>query len=140
MRISGVLLFVGVAVMGLATSGCGGDCVSACEDGKECSGSQTKDVDCDKACADAEAQADKLGCRDQYDSLTDCASGEDVCEKNNTACASEASEFLSCTTDYCKSHADDSACAGGAQQAASSAAATTGGGGMGAGGMGAGGN
>src|SRR5688572_29831745 len=55
----GKMMLVPVFMLaGLATA-CGDDCVSACEDGKECAdaSAEQKAVDCDKQCEEGEKQA-----------------------------------------------------------------------------------
>jgi hypothetical protein len=92
------LTIVPMLAMALFAVGCGDDCESACEDAKECDGAtaEMKDADCEKQCEDFRKLAADAGCEDQYDDAWSCASGEDVCEEDNDACAAEAKAFSDC--------------------------------------------
>jgi hypothetical protein len=98
---------------GLVT-GCGDDCVSSCEDGKECSDAtaEQKAVDCDKECEDNEKNAETMGCEDEYDDVASCISDlDDICKFNpETDCKTEGTAFFACFTKYCTAHEGDAAC------------------------------
>ena len=95
------LTIVPMLAMALFAVGCGGDCVSSCEDAKECddASAEQKDMDCDKFCEDLEKAAKDAGCEDQYNDFWDCAGGEDVCEEGNEdACKAESDALTECAT------------------------------------------
>jgi hypothetical protein len=94
------LMIVPMFAMALFAVGCGGDCVSQCEDAKECDDAtaEDKEVDCEKACEAFKKQAADAGCEDEYDDLESCAGGEDACEDNEDACKEEVDAFSKCMT------------------------------------------
>src|SRR5688572_24027205 len=76
------MMLVPAFALGLLTVGCGDDCVSSCEDGKECSNAtaEQKAQDCDKLCEDGEKDAETMGCEDEYGDMTSCMSDlDDIC-------------------------------------------------------------
>jgi hypothetical protein len=94
------LTIVPMLALAMFATGCGDDCVSACEDAKECEGGD-EDTDCDKECEDSAKEAEDAGCEDQYDEFASCvADQDDVCdiEKLAEACSSEASKYNECLT------------------------------------------
>jgi len=93
------LTIVPMLAMALFAVGCGGDCVSACEDAKDCDDATAaeKDADCEKVCEEFEKLAKDAGCEDEYDDAWSCAGGEDVCEEgSDDACKEEADAFAEC--------------------------------------------
>jgi hypothetical protein len=113
MNLSKMMLVPVFMLAGLATA-CGDDCVSACEDGKECSDATAdeKAADCDKQCEDGEKNAETMGCSDEYDDVVSCVSDlDDICKFNpETDCKTEGTAFFTCFSKYCTAHADDAAC------------------------------
>ncbi len=97
------LTIVPMLAMALFAVGCGDDCVSACEDAKECDGATAamKDRDCDKDCEDGAKEAEDAGCEDQYDDYAGCiADLDDVCKFNpEEDCTSEATALAKCATE-----------------------------------------
>jgi len=79
-----------------ALTGCGSDCESVCEDANDCPGA-TKTPDCGKQCDESEKAADKLGCKDQWNDVWDCAGDEDVCKADSgKACEKELNALSTC--------------------------------------------
>ena len=95
------ITIVPMLAMALFAVGCGADCESLCEDAKDCddASDEVKDADCAKSCEDAQKAVEKAGCEDQYDDLISCAGGEDVCDPDSDACASESKAFTKCMTE-----------------------------------------
>jgi hypothetical protein len=108
------MMLVPAFALGLLTVGCGDDCVSACEDGKECSTAtpEQKAQDCDKICEDNEKDAETMGCEDEYDDYTSCISDlDDICKFDFTKdCMTEAVAAGACQEKYCSAHADAAEC------------------------------
>ena len=78
--------------------GCGPDCESLCEDAKECKGAD-KDADCGKQCDEAQKDAEKLGCEDEYDDVVSCIGDQDdICKIDEDACKSENAALAKCAT------------------------------------------
>ena len=93
------LTIVPMLAMALFAVGCGDDCVSLCEDAKECEDAtdEQKDEDCDKSCEDAQKEAEDAGCEDQYDDFVSCASDvDDICNPDEEACAAEGLKYFAC--------------------------------------------
>jgi hypothetical protein len=114
MNLSKMMLVPVFMLAGLATA-CGDDCVSACEDGKECAeaSEEQKAADCDKQCEDGEKLAEKMGCEDEYDDLVSCYSDiDDICKPSETDCATEGAAAFACQLKYCTAHEDDADCGG----------------------------
>jgi hypothetical protein len=96
------LTIVPMLAMALFAVGCGGDCVSQCEDAKDCDDAtaEDKDADCDKICEDAEKAAKDAGCEDEYSDAESCLAGEDACDAEAAlkACESEFEAYVKCAT------------------------------------------
>src|SRR5262245_22382679 len=91
------LTFGMMLALGLFAVGCGPDCESLCEDGKDCEGAD-KDTDCGKTCDDAKKDAEDAGCEDQYDDYISCLGDlDDICKYDPTKdCKSEAEAMAKC--------------------------------------------
>ena len=91
-----------VALLPLASAGCGANCVAMCETANnECPGAYTDD--CDDNCSKAEALADAAGCRSEYDDAVDCKSDLDnLCE--DAGCFSD---YTRCVAPYCLTHVQE---------------------------------
>ncbi len=113
MNLSKMMLVPVFMLAGLATA-CGDDCVSSCEDGKECSDAtaEEKAQDCDKFCEDGEKDAETTGCSDQYDDMVSCISDlDDICKFDfEKDCTTESAAYGACFSTYCTAHMDDAAC------------------------------
>src|SRR5687768_18206968 len=91
MNLSKMMLVPVFMLAGLATA-CGDDCVSSCEDGKECADAtaEQKAMDCDKVCEEGEKDAETVGCEDEYDDFVSCyADVDDICKLDPTKDRSE---------------------------------------------------
>jgi hypothetical protein len=96
------LMIVPMFAMALFAVGCGGDCVSLCEDAKDCDDATAddKEADCDKQCEAAEKAAKDAGCEDEYSDAESCLGGEDACDAEAAlkACESELEAYGKCAT------------------------------------------
>ena len=86
--------------------GCGTGCEAICEDQKECATSSQISVACEDYCEDLEAYADRTGCQDELDDLTNCKGhSDDIC--SDIGCGTQATTFDACTSAYCVAHPND---------------------------------
>jgi hypothetical protein len=93
------ITIVPMLAMALFAVGCGADCESLCEDGKECEGAD-KDTDCGKVCDEAQEEAEKAGCEDQYDDYISCLGDQDdICKIDEDSCKSETEALFKCAAE-----------------------------------------
>jgi hypothetical protein len=98
-----------IVVLAFFAIGCGVDCLSLCEDKKECEGAD-RDKDCAGECEQIESLVEKASCEDQYDDLLGCeGEQDDLCRADENACDSETKAYADCITEYCLEHLTDCA-------------------------------
>ena len=96
-----------IVVLASFTIGCGVDCMSLCEDRKECEGAD-RDKDCAGECEQLESLAEKAGCEDQFDDMVVCeGEQDDICRADENACDSETKAYTDCIAVYCADHLMD---------------------------------
>jgi len=114
LRIVGLRLGIVTAACGFLAVGCvpdeedeGPDCRSICDEAMDCEGAEQ--ADCAGLCQDAEDQADRAGCRSEFDDLIDCdADLPDICNPSSDACGAESAAFTQCMQDAtCDPEFDD---------------------------------
>jgi hypothetical protein len=93
-----------IVVLAALAVGCGADCVSLCEDRKECEGAD-RDRDCAAWCKGIESDAEEASCEDEWDDLVACESEQDdICRADENACDSETKAYSDCRAEYCDHH------------------------------------
>lgn len=111
---------VTLAVAALFAVGCANDPRSVCERSCEhqrrerCNG-YTGDENCVATCANAQTQydstvadADRIGCRSEFDDAYGCGSGGDYCD--NSRCNRQVNALVACITAYCTVNPGDRVC------------------------------
>jgi hypothetical protein len=85
-----------VMVVAAGLIGCGPDCASMCEDGKDCPDAN-KSIDCEKTCEEAEKTAEGAGCESQYESMLDCEDDnkDEICSAGES-CKKELEALATC--------------------------------------------
>jgi hypothetical protein len=98
-----------IVTLAFLALGCGADCMSLCEDRKECKGAD-RDEDCSVDCNELESLVEKASCEDQFDDLLACeGEQEDICRADENACDAESQAYSDCITEYCTDHLTDCA-------------------------------
>jgi len=104
MKTRSVPRLASMVVLAFLVAGCGADCVSLCEDRKECEGAD-RDQDCADHCEEVVSLVEKASCEDQYDELLSCESEQDdICRSDENACTTESNEYSACLAEYCTDH------------------------------------
>ncbi|HCF59068.1 MAG TPA: hypothetical protein DFS52_13885 [Myxococcales bacterium] len=81
-----------------ALSACSDPCVDPCEEAKECSDASEllKVVDCPALCEEMQKQAEDKGCADEYDESLSCSADLNVCNPDESKCATEGEKLATC--------------------------------------------
>ena len=85
--------------MAVLVTGCGPDCVAACESQNGCAGAQKQD--CAAVCEKAEKVNELANCEDQYDDLLICIEDQDDICKTAAQCAQKSIDYQDCVAGYC---------------------------------------